>query len=300
VIPVVISGIGHCSGVGLGVEALRRAWLDGYRATGKTEIVKTARGEVGVPVLRVPAMALPAGTVPESVERRMSRFAKMCFFTAAEALADAGTGGDPRRTGVIVGSAFSSLDFANAYQRRILQDGPSGASPTLFAASIHNSAAAQLSLAFGARGPNSTVSTMEQTAVGAARLAYDWIQNEVCDRVAVVLGDELSEYHLYYFAHFGDRRAAGEGTVTLIFERADLARKRYAGVGAPSLTSDVGGEIVHRAGGDENTHGTIYGRMLTGAAFEMALAALKVERANEAVTCVQLCRGLPPQSIRMS
>lgn len=297
-IPVVISGIGHCSPVGLGTGNLRRAWLDGSRAELKTSMVPTARGGIAVPALRVTELNLPPKIVPEAVERRMSRFAKMCFITAAEALSDAGPVQDPERAGVVVGTAFGSLDLANSYQKRILLDGAAGASPSLFAASIHNSLAAQLTLAFGIRGPNSTVATMEQTAIGAMRLAYDWIQQGVVDRVALVLGDELSEYHLYYFAHLGGAATAGEGVISMILEREDMALKTYAHMDAPSLASSETGGKIFFSGGGENTHGSIYGNTLMGAAFEMAIAALAVERGSEPVTCVQSSRGLPAQAVR--
>jgi 3-oxoacyl-(acyl-carrier-protein) synthase len=297
-IPIVISGIGHCSAAGLGVDPLRRTWLDGARVEATRETVRTERGETTVLVLRAPALTLPPRTVPEAVERRMSRLAKMCFVTAAEALADAAPLQDPQRTGVVVGSAFGSLNLANAYQKRILQDGAAGASPTLFAASIHNSIAAQLTLAFGLRGPNSTVSTMEQTAIGALHLAYDWIQQDIVDRVVLVLGDELSEYHLYYFANLPGARPAGEGMIALILEREDLAAKKYARIEAPHLTSsDARGKIFSCDEG-RGTHAAIYGSMLMGGAFEMALAALSVERGGGPVTCVQSCRGLCSQSVR--
>lgn len=298
-IPVVISGIGHTSALGQGLDGLRRAWLDHATPAPAQEIVKTAKGDVPVAVLRAPQMVMPPKLLPEAVERRMSRFSKMCFVTVAEALTDAGAMHveDQRRTGMVVGSAFSSLDLANSYQRRILADGAPGASPSLFAASIHNSLAAQLTLAFAIKGPNSTVATMEQTAIGSLRLAYDWIQSGMADRVAVLMGDELSEYHLYYFAQLDGSWIAGEGSVCLILEREDLAKKKYARMNAPQMTAAADAPRVFHSGAAEQTHGHLYGGTLMGAAFEITIAVLRVEREGGEIACVQACRGLPPQSV---
>lgn len=300
-IPVVISGLGHISALGQGVESLRQACLKRATPQASLEVVKTAKGDIAVSVLRAPAVTIPK-LVPDAVERRMSRFSKMCFATVAEALTDAGVlqSEDPRRTGMVVGSAFSSLDLANTYQRRILADGATGASPSLFAASIHNSLAAQLTLAFGIKGPNSTVATMEQTPIGSLRLAYDWIQAGMVDRVAVLMGDEVSEYHLYYFAHLDGTWTAGEGAVCLLLEREDLAKQKYARVQAPQMTAAADAIRVYHAGAAENTHGHLYGGTLMGAAFEMTIAALTTEREGGEIACVQACRGLPPQSVVLS
>ena len=291
-IPVVISAMGHCSAAGQGLNSLRLAWLDGILPVPTRETVLTANGPVDVFLFRSPNPNVPT-FLPAAVERRMSRFAKMCFVTVAEALAEASVQENPQRTGLVVGTAFGFLDLANTYQKRIVKDGPAGASPSLFAASIHNSLAAQLTLTFNIRGPNSTVSTMEQTSISAFRLAYDWIQHELVDRVIVCLGDELSEFHVYWLAHQGLDFRAGEGAMTFVLERQDRASKIYAQISAPQL-SDVdipaGLSVCH-------SRPDIYGTLPIGNAFEMALAALSVERDGKAIACIQKTPGLAHQSI---
>ncbi|MGZ3722942.1 MAG: beta-ketoacyl synthase N-terminal-like domain-containing protein [Bdellovibrionales bacterium] len=298
-IPVVISGLGHCSALGQGTDSMRMAWLDGATTQPSIETVMTAKGAVAVPVLRVPPINFPK-LVPEAVERRMSRFSKICFVTLAEALADAGKreDEDTQRVGLIVGTAFGSLNLALTYQNRIFKDGASGASPSLFAASIHNSLASQLTLAFGIRGPNSTVSTMEQTAISSLRLAYDWIQDGIVDRVAVAVGDELSEYHLYHLAHAQCPNYAGEGMVSFVVEREDLARKKYARMNAPDLVGENKIKSVKIFSAKEHAH--LYGHMVASAGFEIALAALSVERDASSVTCKQASSQLSHQSVELT
>src|SRR3569623_1640946 len=97
----VISGVGQCSALGLGLDGLRQAWLDGGHAQVSVEVVETAAGPREVSVYRVPQVILPPKLVPEAVERRMSRFAKMAFVTINEALADAGALMPPERTALI-------------------------------------------------------------------------------------------------------------------------------------------------------------------------------------------------------
>jgi hypothetical protein len=292
---IVISGMGHCSAAGIGLEGLRKAWLDRAPIHPEKISVETARGPEQVSCLRVPNIVLP-GSVPEAVERRMSRFSKMGMAVLAEALSDARVTPqeNPQRMGLAMGTAFGNFDTANKYQTRTLIEGPLGASPTLFASSVHNSVAAQLTQTFGIRGPSLTVMTMEQSALGALRLAYDWICMNSADRAAVLIGDELSEYHLYYSAHKNCARPIGEGMHGFILEREELAKKAYARVSFDQSPS--GAAETYQAALD-GTHSHFYGRMVTGAGFEMGLAALTVERRGDPVHCVQKCRRFPSQTV---
>jgi len=294
---IVISGLGQCSALGLGLDGLRQAWLDGAQPKVSVEVVETASGPRDVSVYRVPPVILPPKLVPEAVERRMSRFARMAFATMNEALADAGSPAPADRSALVVGSAYGCLDVAMNYQNRIFQYEHAGASPTLFASSIHNSLASQLTLAFGIRGPNSTVATMEQTPVSSFRLAYDWIQKDLADRVVVLLGDELTAYHLYALSQTEQRLPAGEGMTAFVLDRESLAAKRYARLEAPQMVceSPPAGKVF-----SAGTHASLYGDMAIGTAFETLLAALHVEREGEIYSCVQDTPGLAQQSLTLT
>src|SRR5207237_450769 len=70
------------------------------------------------------------------------------------------------RAGIVLGTAFGCFLTNAAYQRRLAAEGPPGASPRLFAATVSNAAAGELAIAYRLAGPAVTV-----TAGGASGLA---------------------------------------------------------------------------------------------------------------------------------
>lgn len=269
---VFISGLGQISAVGQGVPSLQNALKENRKPSPKTEVWKTKLGERSVSYFSVPDVEMPAN-LPESVKRRMSRFSKMCFASVAEAIEDAksrtGMEFSPERMGLVVGSAFCSLDLANLFEKRIQLEGPVGASPSLFASSVQNSIASHLSISFGIQGPCSTVVTMEQTVVGALRLAYDWLKQDLADCVVVAIGDENSEHQRYASAHQDDSHILGEGVVSFVLTKSDL-EKSYAEI------KEIGFTWLSDDQKSTDKHVDFYGEMVTGPAFEVAISALNV------------------------
>lgn len=231
--------------------------------------VTTASGKKIVRTLQVPEPQLPA-EIPDSIKRRMSRLAKMYFATLFEAVDDAFgverkvLRTQPERVGLVVGTVFGNLNSANDYFHRIQVDGAAGASPTLFAGSIHNSLASQLSIALGNRGPTSTTSTMNETVLGAFRVAWDWLSEEVVDHVVVVIGEEVSDFHLYAVAHLENPPVLGEGVVAFVLSRNPLNKNygRLVDVKWPSQQSNP--EFQQK-----------YGYMVSDLAFEIAAQCLR-------------------------
>jgi 3-oxoacyl-[acyl-carrier-protein] synthase II len=321
---IVISGVAHLSAAGQGVPALRSALTSDTVSQPEIREVTTNDGLKKVPVYLAPDVALP-DDLPDAVKRRMARFSRMCFVTTREALDDAFHSGHaevkarPERVGLVVGSAFGCLDLANLYQRRVILEGQAGASPSLFAASIHNSLAAHASISFGLRGPSSTIATMEQTAIGSLALARQWITRGIVDHVVTVIGDEASDYHSYLSAHseapqlgFFDPESdrctalAGEGLVGLVLSKQSLAHKAYAAIGeiSPFRTTPPDAERYQHAamgfngqaskmrgwlqGRSSVSHAKLYGSVLTAVAFETLIATLRVAQDGRSTACVQL------------
>jgi 3-oxoacyl-(acyl-carrier-protein) synthase len=325
---IFITGLGQISAVGQGVSALETAWRKGAPPVPSTRMVPTAEGEKPLLAYGCAEAALPA-RIPEPVVRRMSRFAKMGFAAVAEAVDDAFGGPIPdgERTGLVVGTAFGAFDLANAFQKRIYLEGPIGASPSLFAGSVQNSSAAQLSMAFQIHGPTSTVMTMEQTALNALRLAHDWLAQDIVDHVVVMIGDEISNYHTYTLAHqppsagldtASDAFSAviGEGAVSFVLSRegGTGARRKYAEIAELELraqtpppverafTAAYGreGEFSRYRGWlktPPRNHAVLYGSTLIGAAFETAIAALAVRDDGQPTACVQITDHGEAQSV---
>jgi 3-oxoacyl-[acyl-carrier-protein] synthase II len=110
--------------------------------------------------------------LPEAVRTRAvraERITQLVLASGGAALAQAGLAaldGPARdRLGVVVGTAFGCGLTNAAYAERLIAAGPSAASPRLFAATVSNAAAGELSIAYRLGGPCITL-----TAGGAAGL----------------------------------------------------------------------------------------------------------------------------------
>jgi hypothetical protein len=203
----------------------------------------------------------------------------------------------------------------------MILDGAAASSPTLFASSVHNSMAAHLSISCGLRGPTCTVTTMEQSTIGAFRVAVDWIGNDSADHVVLAIGDEAIEFHPYVVAHKPeiprelDPRAAGctvvvgEGVAVFLLSREgalgtsgicgiedvqlcpercpDVPRVSAAAFGAAGQWSRYQ-QWIGRPSDDIDCHAQLFGSFVTGAAIETAIAALRVSRDGLRTACVQL------------
>lgn len=99
--------------------------------------------------------------------RRMSQPSRFALAAARMAVdsagLDYGSGGDERWTGapIVLATSFGPSSVTEEMLEQILLQGPEAASPAAFAESVANAPAAQLARAFGARGPNLTLTQRE-------------------------------------------------------------------------------------------------------------------------------------------
>ncbi|MCH7608238.1 MAG: beta-ketoacyl-ACP synthase II [Chloroflexi bacterium] len=94
--------------------------------------------------------------------RRMARFSQLAVAAAQEAMADAGLGPETiegERLGVVLGNGNGGFPEIEANVRVLVEKGGMRMSPFFFPLVLPNMAAANVSRAFGARGPISTVVT---------------------------------------------------------------------------------------------------------------------------------------------
>lgn len=298
---IAISGIGHCSSLGITKAQLIDTWLENTaRPSPVLESIITENGPVKIPVLRCPEFSL-ADKVAESVERRMSQLSKMCFSSADEAMIDAQLlkrGFNAERTGLVVGTAYGNLDFANQFQKRLILQGPLATSPNLFTSSVHSSLASYLAVSFGIRGPTSTVTIAENTTHMAMRTAYDWLQQGLADEVLVTIGDEICDYHLYH-GTLTPFKPQSEGSISFVLSKPDLATQTYAHIEHIALSqnsfqtknrafySSSNPSVDFSKHENFEQHSSLYGSLLIGSAFELALAAAGMDETKSPIDIVE-------------
>ncbi len=311
---IVIEGIGAVGGFGCGVAALSRA-LAGEAPRPAALSVNTGGGPVEIPAFRADASSLK-DFVPARTLRRIDHFSRLGLLGSFLALADAGLADKERgRMGLIVASGHGATGITYAFLESFIKDGDICASPTHFANSVHNSAAANISIVLGVTGPCLTVSQFHLSVPSALGTALQWLAEGRVDRLLFGAIEELSE--LIGYAWYRQRGAAkpapmtplrsaaetavaAEGAAFLLLSREDAARGGYCALDEATTGSSPDaalpppgpGLLVLGADGRRETglrfaqaamgariacYTPLYGSMPAGPAFDLAAAALIVK-----------------------
>jgi 3-oxoacyl-[acyl-carrier-protein] synthase II len=179
---VVVTGLGLITPLGIGFETTWGNLINGKSGIGK--------------ITRFDASAFPtqiAGEVknfnPEDfIEvkdiKKMDRFIHFAVAAATMALEDSGlkiSDNNAERVGVIVGSGIGGLSAIENYHSVYLEKGPRRITPFFIPMLVINLASGQISIRFGAKGPNSAVSTACATGNHSIGDAYKIIQRGDAD-----------------------------------------------------------------------------------------------------------------------
>ncbi len=307
-----ILGIGICCGCGNGVEALRSALQTGRVAP--QEVCLERNGEADrFPTYRSSVEEL-SEFIPKRALRRIDHFSRMTLLGACLALKDADLlEADRSRTGVVIATGYGTLkttfDFLDSY----LDFGYACSSPTHFSNSVHNAAAAHVSMQFKATAPSLTVTQFEMSVASALLTAQLWLAEGRVDRVLFGAIDEYCEVLRYCRQQFFtdgeqgpiqpfsfDQQSAvvGEGAVFLVLTKAqeyapygyiDSVRLGNHLVNAVELPQDdmlIVGADGHKEcgryyaqllkGREATAYAPLFGSFPTAAGFDLAVAALSL------------------------
>lgn len=308
---IVLEGVGVVGGFGCGIADLSRALAEGIGRPGSLA-VSTGSGPIEFPAFRADTSRLKE-FVPVRTLRRIDHYSRLALLGSYLALADAGlvdTGND--RLGVIIASGYGATGITYAFLKSFINDGDICASPTHFANSVHNSAAANISILLNARGPSVTVSQFDLSVPSALTSARQWLVEGRVDRVLFGAVEELSELIGYAWHRLRgapksvsmtplgteeETAIPAEGAAFLLFSRAEVARRGYCTLDAAITGSSANagfpppdaGLLVLGADGRPETgrryaalaggarvacYTPLYGSMAAGRAFDVAAAAL--------------------------
>jgi 3-oxoacyl-[acyl-carrier-protein] synthase II len=308
---IVIEGIGVVGGFGCGVRDFSRA-LTGSSCPPGTLALSTGSGPVTIPAFRADVSRLEE-FLPARALRRIDHFSRLGLLGSHLALADAGLPeADRTRLGIVIASGYGAAGMTYAFLKSFINDGDIGASPTCFSNSVHNSAAAHISIQLGAKGPNLTVSDVHLSVPSALATARIWLAEERVQRVLFGAVDELSELTGYILYRTRDASPTasmtplrtevetsipGEGAAFLLLARESASRGGYCTLDAsttgrlpiPGFPFPEPGLLVLGADGclgsgrryaevAQNArvacYTPLYGSMPAGSAFDLATAAL--------------------------
>ena len=112
----------------------------------------------------------PEPTIDTRSARKLDRFTQFAIVAAVEAVGESGLDfakENPFRCGCILGSGIGGMSEWEDGYRTLIERGPGRLGPFLIAKMIANSASGNISIRFGLRGPNTTVSTACSSAAHA-------------------------------------------------------------------------------------------------------------------------------------
>lgn len=189
---VVITGLGAVTPVGNSTEDFWNGIFNGE--VGIALITKFDATETGVTVAGEVKDFDPSARVGKRESRKMDLFSQYAVHAAGEALeqADLADGVDnPDRFGVIMGTGIGGLTTIEQQVIKMHDKGPKRVSPMFVPNAIPNMVSGNVSMRYGAKGINYTVSTACASATNAIGEAFWRIQSGKMD-VMITGGAEAS------------------------------------------------------------------------------------------------------------
>jgi len=193
---VVITGLGIVCPIGIGVDEAWKAAVEG-----KSGIVPITQFDASLLPARIAGEVKgfdPAPYIEYKEIKKMDRFIHFAIAASDMALKDSGfkiTDENAERVGVVIGSGMGGLPAIEHYHRIYLEKGHKRISPFFIPMIIINLASGNVSIMFGAKGPNSSVVTACATGNHAIGDAYEIIKRGDADAM-IAGGAESCITHL--------------------------------------------------------------------------------------------------------
>ncbi len=274
---VVVTGVGLVTPVGIGTEETWNNILAGTSGVGPI-----TRFDAGPYPVRI-AAEVKGFEVERYVDRKTARgldlFAQYAVAGARMALADAGldlAAVEPERIGSIVGCGLGGLPTIEQYHQVMLERGCRRITPFFIPLVIPNMGAGQISIVFGTKGPNLSVTTACAAGTHAVGLAMREIQRGTCDVVftggsestvcplaiggfaamkALSRRNDEPEKASRPFDQGRDGFVIAEGAGILLLEELEHARRRGARIYAELTGFGLTGDAYHMAAPPEDGEG---------------------------------------------
>ena len=274
---VVVTGMGLLCPTGIGVEA---SWEN--IISGKSGIGPVTRFDVSGYPSRIAGEVKdfhPEEFMPEKLIKRLDPFVRLAIAAARMALEDSGLKIDEKnadRVGVITGCGLGGLGSIEHYRDILVNRGPRRVSPFFIPMAIPNMASGQISIMFGAKGPNTVVCTACAAGTHGIGDAFKAIQRGDAD--VMITGGTESVITPLALAGFSALKALstrndepekasrpfdkardgfviGEGSGMLIIEELNHALDRGANILAEIIGYGLTGDAYHMTAPPEDGEG---------------------------------------------
>jgi 3-oxoacyl-[acyl-carrier-protein] synthase II len=229
----------------------------------------------------------PLKFIPKKEARKMGAFIHYAIAAATEAMADGNfpldeegkiPGDLAERTGTYISSGIGDFWAIEREHSKLLEDGPDRVSPFFIVSAIVNLAAGQVSIRYGAKGPNSATATACSAGAHAIGDSFKIIQRGDAD--VMICGGAESAITPMSVAGFASMRALstrnddpqhasrpferdrdgfviGEGAGLMILEELETAKRRGARIYAELVGYGMTADAFHLTMPDETGSGAI-------------------------------------------
>ncbi len=274
---VVVTGIGLVTPIGIGVENVWKNLISGKSGIGR--ITRFDPASLATQIAGEVKDFNPEQFIEKKEIKKMDTFIQYAIAAAKIAMEDSGIDMNaikPERVGVVVGAGLGGLPGIEKYHRILIEEGPKRISPFFIPMVIANLAAGQISIIFGAKGPNSSTSTACAAGAHAIGDSAKYIQLGYAD--VMIAGGAESTITPLAIAGFNSMKALstrndeperasrpfdkdrdgfvmGEGAGIIILEELEHARRRGARIYAEFAGYGLNGDAYHITAPDPEGEG---------------------------------------------
>jgi 3-oxoacyl-[acyl-carrier-protein] synthase II len=275
----VITGIGLVSGLGITTDETWRGLLEGR--SGVDFITHFDASAFPVRFAAEVKNFDPLKFIDKKEAKKMDAFIHFAIAASQEAMDDSGlriTPENSERIGVYIASGIGGFAIIEREHQKYMEGGPGKISPFFIPATIINLAAGQVSIRFGAKGPNSATATA--CSAGAHAIGDSFRMIERGDADAMICGGAEAAITPMGIGGFAAMRAlstrnddpkrasrpfdrdrdgfvVGEGAGILILEELEHARARGAKIYAELVGYGMSGDAFHITQPSEDANGAI-------------------------------------------
>jgi 3-oxoacyl-[acyl-carrier-protein] synthase II len=297
---VVVTGIGLVCGSGRTKEEV---W--GNLVAGRSGVGSITRFDASTFPVRIASEVKdfdPLKFIEKKEVKKMDVFIHYAIAAAQEAMDDSGlqiTDGNAERIGTYIGSGIGGFGVIEREHEKFLKGGPGKISPFFIPAAIVNLAAGQVSIRFGAKGPNSATCTACSTGAHAVGDSFRIIQRG--DAEAIICGgaeaaitpmgvggfaamralstrNEDPEHASRPFDAERDGFVIGEGAGILILEELEHARARGGKIYAEVVGYGMSSDAYHITQPSEDADGAV--RVMANAIKDARIEPQQVDYIN--------------------
>jgi 3-oxoacyl-[acyl-carrier-protein] synthase II len=297
---VVVTGIGLVSALGIGTKETWAGLL-----AGQSGVTRITRFDVSGYATQIAAEVKgfdPLAFIEKKEIKKMDLFIQYAIAAAQFAMDDSGlqiTDANAPNIGVYIGSGIGGFITIEREHEALLNGGPRKVSPFFIPSAIINLASGQVSIRFGAKGPNSATCTACSASAHAIGDAYEIIKR--CDADAMIAGGSEAAICAMSVGGFGQLRALstrndeptrasrpfdkdrdgfiiGEGAGVLILEELEHARRRGATIYAEIVGYGMSSDAYHMTAPSEDGDGAR--RVMAMAVRKAGIAPSDVEYIN--------------------